>query len=95
MISFIRANLLPIHHFHSKWCSIVFPQSFRSFSSLDISPSNVMRNAEIQTIYTETLNVPHQGRLEVRCPFNLVVTPVNQKDFPRLDKAFFTIYGKR
>lgn len=93
MICFIRANLLSISR-HSKWCSIVFPQSFRLISSLDISPSKVMRNAEVQTISTETLNVPHQGRLEVRCPFNLVVTPVNQKDFPRLDKAFFTIYGR-
>ena len=87
MIFFIRASLLR----HSKWCSTIFPQFF---SSLDISPSNVMRNAEVQTISTETLNVPHQGRLEVRCPFNLVITPVNQKDFPRLDKAFFTIYGR-
>ena len=49
----------------------------------------------VQTIYTETLNVRDQGRLEIRCPFNLYVTPLNQKDFPRLDKAFFTIYGRR
>ncbi|CAF1018957.1 unnamed protein product [Adineta ricciae] len=30
---------------------------------------------------------------KVRCPFNLYVTPLHQKDFPRLDRAFFTIYG--
>jgi hypothetical protein len=52
-----------------------------------------MRNADVQTIYSETLNISNQGRLEVRCPFNLYVTPLHQKDFPRLDKAFFTIYG--
>ena len=71
----------------------LFKQPWRCFGGLDTSPSSVMRNAEVQTIYTETLNISKQGRLEVRCPFNLYVTPINQKDFPRLDKAFFTIYG--
>jgi len=54
-----------------------------------------MRNAQVQTITTETVTIPNQGRLEVRCPFNLYVTPLDQKAFPRLDKAFFTIYGKK
>lgn len=94
MIYSIRAILLSIDQ-HFKWCLPVCQQSFRSFSSLDISPSNVMRNAEVQTISTDTLNIPQQGRLEVRCPFNLYITTLNQKDFPRLDKAFFTIYGRR
>jgi hypothetical protein len=87
MIFSSRAIFLPIHRY-SKWC---FP---RSFGTIDRSPTSFMRNAEVQTIYTETLNIPNQGRLEVRCPFNLYVTPLNQKDFPRLDKAFFTIYGR-
>ena len=93
MIYPIRASLLSIDQ-HFKWCLSVYQQACRSFSSLDISPSNVMRNAEVQTIFTETLNIPHHGRLEVRCPFNLYITTLNRKDFPRLDKAFFTIYGR-
>ena len=72
----------------------LFRQAWRTFGSLDTSPSSVMRNAEVQTIHSETLNISKKGRLEVRCPFNLYVTPLNHKDFPRLDKAFFTIYGR-
>ncbi|CAF0998042.1 unnamed protein product [Adineta ricciae] len=71
----------------------LFKQPWRLSSILDTSPTNVMRNAEVQTIYSAALNIPNQGRLEVRCPFNLYVTPLHQKDFPRLDRAFFTIYG--
>jgi hypothetical protein len=78
---------------NSQWLLCSFKQPWRFFGGLDISPSSVMRNAEIQTIYSETVNIPNHGRLEIRCPFNLYVTPIHQKDFPRLDKAFFTIYG--
>jgi hypothetical protein len=70
-----------------------FKQPWRFFGGLDTSPSSIMRNPEVQTIYSETVNIPNHGRLEIRCPFNLYVTPIHQKDFPRLDKAFFTIYG--
>jgi hypothetical protein len=87
-----RRALLAIGH-HSKWCFNLLRQPWRLFGGLDTSPSNVVRNAEVQTIYTEALTIPNQGRLEIRCPFNLYVTPLHQKDFPRLDKAFFTIYG--
>ncbi len=93
MIFSLRSVLLSIHH-HFKWSPPnLLKQSCCFFSTIDTSPTSVMRNAEVQTIYTETLNIPNQGRLEVRCPFNLYVTPLHQKDFPRLDKAFFTIYG--
>jgi hypothetical protein len=91
MIFSSRAIFLSINRY-SKWCFSLFQ---RSFGTIDTSPTIAMRNAEVQTIYTETLNIPNQGRLEVRCPFNLYVTPLNQKDFPRLDKAFFAIYGRR
>lgn len=70
-----------------------FETSWRSFSDIDTSPSSLVRNAQSQTIHTETLNITNKGRLEVRCPFNLHITPIHPKDFPRLDKAFFTIYG--
>ena len=91
MIFQSRAIFLPIQHC-SKWCFLL---TYRAFgTTIDTSPQKVMRNAEVQTIYTETLNVPKEGRLEIRCPFNLYVTPLHQKDFPRLDKAFFTIYGR-
>jgi hypothetical protein len=90
MIFQSRAISLTIQRY-SKWC---FFLTYRAFGTIDTSPTTVMRNAEVQTIYTETLNIPKKGRLEVRCPFNLYVTPINQKDFPRLDKAFFTIYGR-
>ncbi|CAF2474691.1 unnamed protein product [Rotaria sp. Silwood2] len=92
MIHFSRTVVLTAHP-NSKWLSSLLKQPWRCFGGLDTSPSSVMRNAQVQTIYTETINVLNQGRLEVRCPFNLYVTPINQKDFPRLDKAFFTIYG--
>jgi len=92
MIFSSRAVFLENIHY-SKWSRNLFKQPWRRFGGLDTSPSNVVRNAEVQTIYTETLTIPNQGRLEVRCPFNLYVTPLHQKDFPRLDKAFFTIYG--
>ena len=87
MILFFRTNAFAARH------SPFFKQPWRCFGGLDTSPSKVMRNAEVQTIHTETVNISKQGRLEVRCPFNLYVTPINHKDFPRLDKAFFTIYG--
>ncbi len=93
MIFSSRAIFLPIYR-HSKWCFHFLKQSYRFFGIIDTSPTSVIRNAEVQTIYTETLNIPNRGRLEVRCPFNLYVTTLNQKDFPRLDKAFFTIYGR-
>lgn len=89
MILCSRTISFAVQHFH------LFKQPWRCFGGLDTSPSSVMRNAEVQTIYTETLNISKQGRLEVRCPFNLYVTPINHKDFPRLDKAFFTIYGNK
>ena len=92
MIFSSRAILLTIHH-QSKWYHNLLKQPWRFFGGLDTSPHNVVRNAEVQTIYTGALNITNQGRLEVRCPFNLYVTPLHQKDFPRLDKAFFTIYG--
>lgn len=95
MICFSRTILLTLDHSHClfKGYFQLLKQPWRSFSGLDTSPSKVVRNAEVQTIFTETLHIPKQGRLEVRCPFNLYVTPLNNKDFPRLDKAFFTIYG--
>ncbi|CAF3867796.1 unnamed protein product [Rotaria sp. Silwood2] len=93
MIFCSRAILLTIHH-NSKWSVInIFKQPWRFFGGMDTSPSSVMRNAQVQTIYTETLNIPNQGRLEVRCPFNLHIAPIQPTDFPRLDRAFFTIYG--
>ncbi len=95
MIFYSRAILLPTHHHHSKWPFHLLTQPCRLFSNMDTSPTSVIRNAEIQTIYTEALNIPNRGRLEIRCPFNLYVTPLHQKDFPRLDKAFFTIYGMK
>ncbi|CAF1107679.1 unnamed protein product [Adineta steineri] len=92
MIFSSRAVFLP-NNYHSKWFLNFLKQPWRCFGGLDTSPSSVMRNAEVQTIYSQTLTIPNQGRLEVRCPFNLYITPLHQKDFPRLDKAFFTIYG--
>ncbi|CAF3460950.1 unnamed protein product [Rotaria sp. Silwood1] len=92
MIYFSRTIVLAAHP-NVKWLSGLLKQPWRCFRGLDTSPTSVMRNAQVQTIYTETINVINQGRLEVRCPFNLYVTPIHQKDFPRLDKAFFTIYG--
>jgi hypothetical protein len=92
MIFSSRTILLPICY-HFKWSFYLLKQPCRVFGTKDISLISFMRNAEVQTIYTETLNIPNQGRLEVRCPFNLYITPLHQKDFPRLDKAFFTIYG--
>jgi hypothetical protein len=95
MIFYTRTIPVFIHYRHYyNGCQRTLVQSCRSFSSLDASPSSAMRNAEVQTIHTEALNISKQGRLEIRCPFNLHVTPLHQKDFPRLDKAFFTIYGK-
>ncbi|CAF0843406.1 unnamed protein product [Rotaria sp. Silwood1] len=93
MIFCSRVILLIIHQ-KSKW-SVVnrLKQPCRFFGGMDTSPSNVMRNAQVQTIYSDTLSIPNQGRLEVRCPFNLHVAPIHPTDFPRLDKAFFTIYG--
>lgn len=78
---------------NSKFFLNIFKQPWRYFGGFDTSPTSVIRNAEVQTIYSETVNIHNNGRLEIRCPFNLYVTPINQKDFPRLDKAFFTIYG--
>jgi len=88
MIYFSRAIILTIHQ-NLKWSLNLLKQPCRFFGGLDISPSN----AEVQTIYSETVNIHNHGRLEVRCPFNLYVTPIHHNDFPRLDKAFFTIYG--
>jgi hypothetical protein len=92
MIWSYRTVVLVVHR-NSLWSSSIFKQSWRFFGGLDTSPSSIMRNAGVQTISSETVNIPNHGRLEIRCPFNLYVTPINQKDFPRLDKAFFTIYG--
>jgi hypothetical protein len=89
---FSRTVVLTIHQ-NFKWSSDLLKQPCRFFGGLDTSPSSIMRNAEVQTISSETVNIHNHGRLEVRCPFNLYVTPIHQKDFPRLDKAFFTIYG--
>ncbi|CAF4266127.1 unnamed protein product [Rotaria socialis] len=93
MICFVRTHVLAVHPSLKGLSSLINKQPWRFYGGLDTSPSSVMRNAEVQTIYTETVNVVSQGRLEVRCPFNLYVTPIHQKDFPRFDKAFFTIYG--
>jgi hypothetical protein len=92
MICLSRSIVLSLHE-NSKWSINLFKQSRRFYGGLDYSPSAVMRNSEVQTIYSETVNILNHGRLEIRCPFNLHVTPIHQKDFPRLDKAFFTIYG--
>ncbi|CAF3778645.1 unnamed protein product [Rotaria magnacalcarata] len=92
MICFSHTRVLAVRP-NLKGLSSLIKQPWRFFGGLDTSPSSVMRNAEVQTIYTETVNVVNQGRLEVKCPFNVYVTPIHQKDFPRLDKAFFTIYG--
>jgi hypothetical protein len=92
MICFSRAFVLIIHQ-NSKCSLNLLKPPWRFFGGLDISPSSVMKNPEVQTIYSETVNIHSHGRLEVRCPFNLYVTPIHHNDFPRLDKAFFTIYG--
>ncbi|CAF0736583.1 unnamed protein product [Rotaria sordida] len=84
---------LTLHHHLKRSVVNLFKQPWRFFGGIDTSPSNIMRNAQVQTIYTDTLNIPNQGRLEVRCPFNLHIAPIQSTDFPRLDKAFFTIYG--
>ena len=89
-----RFHIFPsLIHRHLKSFIYLLNQPWCSFGGLDMSSSNIMRNADVQTIYTETLNVTNQGRLEIRCPFNLHLEPLYSKDFPRLDKAFFTIYG--
>src|SRR5690349_7201377 len=92
MIGYSRAIILVGQH-DFKWSSRLLKQSKRFFGGLDTSPSSVMKNADAQTIYSETLNIPNHGRLEVRCPFNLHVAPLHQNGFPSLDKAFLTIYG--
>ena len=92
MICFSRSIVLGGHK-TSKWSLNLLTQSWRFYGGLDISPSSVIGNPEVQTIYSETVNILNHGRLEVRCPFNLHVTPIHQKDFPSLDKALFTIYG--
>ncbi|CAF0916346.1 unnamed protein product [Didymodactylos carnosus] len=68
----------------------IFTQQLRT---LDTSPSLLLRNENVQTIYTQTVNISKSGRIEIKCPFNLYITPTDVKDFPRGDKAFFTIYG--
>lgn len=94
MIFFSRTVFLGINP-KSKWLTNLLKQPCRFFGGLDTSPSSVMRNPEVQTIHTETVNVSNGGRLEVRCPFNMYVSPIHQKEFPRLDKAFFTVYGMK